>query len=86
MPPTVLLTGSSGLVGRVVRRRLEAGGHAVRPFDVAGIAGDESGGGDAPADRHVRLTLCGPGPSDTSAARRILDWHPTRSWPPPDVG
>ncbi|HEV2376475.1 MAG TPA: NAD(P)-dependent oxidoreductase [Streptosporangiaceae bacterium] len=32
-------------------------------------------------DGHVRLTLCGPGPFDTSAARQILGWTPTRTWP-----
>ena len=30
----------------------------------------------APPDGHVRLTLCGPGQFDTSAARRILGWTP----------
>lgn len=33
--PTVLLTGSAGLVGRVARPRLEAAGWTVRPFDRA---------------------------------------------------
>jgi UDP-glucose 4-epimerase len=32
-------------------------------------------------DGHVRLTLCGPGPFDTGAARQILGWAPTRGWP-----
>lgn len=35
---------------------------------------------DADVDRHVRLTLCGPGAFDTSAAERTLDWRPTRGW------
>lgn len=30
---------------------------------------------------HVRLTLCGPGPFDTSATRQILRWKPSRDWP-----
>lgn len=30
---------------------------------------------------HVRLTLCGPGPFDTTAARQILGWIPSRGWP-----
>jgi nucleoside-diphosphate-sugar epimerase len=32
-------------------------------------------------DGHIRLTLCGPGPFDTTAARRILGWAPGRGWP-----
>jgi UDP-glucose 4-epimerase len=32
-------------------------------------------------DGHVRLTLCGPGQFDTSAARQVLGWAPTRGWP-----
>jgi nucleoside-diphosphate-sugar epimerase len=32
---------------------------------------------------HVRLTLCGPGPFDTSAAQRVLGWTASRSWPVP---
>jgi nucleoside-diphosphate-sugar epimerase len=34
---------------------------------------------DVPA--HVRLTLCGYGPFDTSEAARILGWRPQRTWP-----
>jgi UDP-glucose 4-epimerase len=30
---------------------------------------------------HHRLTLCGPGPFDTSAATRLLGWTPTRIQP-----
>lgn len=30
---------------------------------------------------HVRMTLCGPGDFDTSVARDVLGWTPTRSWP-----
>lgn len=30
---------------------------------------------------HARVTVCGPGRFDTSAARRILGWQPTRGWP-----
>jgi len=30
---------------------------------------------------HVRLTLCGPGPFDTSAAASILGWRAQRTWP-----
>jgi UDP-glucose 4-epimerase len=29
---------------------------------------------------HVRLTLCGPGQFDTTAARQTLGWVPTRGW------
>lgn len=32
-------------------------------------------------DGHVRLTLCGPGRFDTSAARQVLGWSPVRGWP-----
>jgi nucleoside-diphosphate-sugar epimerase len=32
-------------------------------------------------DGHLRLTLCGPGPFDTSAARQVLGWAPSRGWP-----
>jgi len=39
-----------------------------------------------PFDGHARVTLCGPGPFDTSAARRVLGWQPTRSWPGPAGG
>jgi UDP-glucose 4-epimerase len=42
-------------------------------------AGAESAG-RYPAG-HVRLTLCGPGQFDTSAARRALGWTATRGWP-----
>jgi UDP-glucose 4-epimerase len=35
----------------------------------------------APPDGHVRLTLCGPGPFDSSAAQRVLGWTATRFWP-----
>jgi nucleoside-diphosphate-sugar epimerase len=34
---------------------------------------------DVPA--HSRLTLCGPGEFDTSAAARVLEWRPARNWP-----
>lgn len=30
---------------------------------------------------HHRLTLCGPGPFDTSRAADLLDWAATRGWP-----
>lgn len=30
---------------------------------------------------HVRLTLCGPGPFDTSRAAEVLGWRATRGWP-----
>lgn len=30
---------------------------------------------------HVRMTLCGPGPFDTSRARLLLGWQPRRGWP-----
>lgn len=35
-------------------------------------------------DGHHRLTLCGPGPFDTSAANALLGWKPSREWPQPD--
>jgi UDP-glucose 4-epimerase len=31
-------------------------------------------------DGHHRLTLCGPGPFDTSRAETILGWQATRTW------
>ena len=34
-----------------------------------------------PVDGHVRVTLCGPGPYDTSHARQVLGWEPTRDAP-----
>lgn len=34
-------------------------------------------------ERHVRLTLCGPGDYDTSAAARAIGWRATRGWPRP---
>jgi nucleoside-diphosphate-sugar epimerase len=34
-----------------------------------------------PVPGHHRMTLCGPGPFDTSLARQVLGWAPTRSWP-----
>ena len=30
---------------------------------------------------HVRLTLCGPGEFDTTAAERVLGWRARRGWP-----
>lgn len=30
---------------------------------------------------HIRLTLCGPGPFDTTATQHILGWTPSRGWP-----
>jgi hypothetical protein len=33
---------------------------------------------------HHRLTLCGPGPFDTSAANALLGWKACRGWPQPD--
>jgi UDP-glucose 4-epimerase len=35
---------------------------------------------------HVRLTLCGPGQFNTSAARQTLGWIPTRGWSQRDPG
>lgn len=36
---------------------------------------------------HHRMTLCGPGPFDTSRARRLLGWTARRRWPSPaDAG
>jgi UDP-glucose 4-epimerase len=32
---------------------------------------------------HHRLTLCGPGPFDTSAAKAELGWTASRAWPRP---
>ena len=34
-----------------------------------------------PLAGHLRLTLCGPGPFDTTATRQILGWTPSRGWP-----
>jgi len=36
---------------------------------------------EAPVEGHVRMTLCGPGPFDTSVALETLGWRPIRSWP-----
>jgi UDP-glucose 4-epimerase len=33
---------------------------------------------------HIRLTLCGPGQFNTSPARQILGWAPSRTWPSHD--
>jgi UDP-glucose 4-epimerase len=33
---------------------------------------------------HHRVTLCGPGQFDTSAAQALLDWHAERQWPAQD--
>jgi UDP-glucose 4-epimerase len=35
-------------------------------------------------NRHVRLTLCGPGQFDIGATRQILQWRPSRGWPSRD--
>lgn len=35
-------------------------------------------------DGHIRLTLCGPGQFDTTAARHFLGWTPGRGWPSHD--
>ena len=32
---------------------------------------------------HHRVTLCGPGPFDTTAATDLLGWRSTRNWPRP---
>ncbi|MEM8905903.1 MAG: NAD(P)-dependent oxidoreductase [Actinomycetota bacterium] len=32
---------------------------------------------------HVGLTLCGPGPFDTSTAEQVLGWRARRGWPEP---
>lgn len=37
---------------------------------------------DVDVGGHARLTLCGPGPFDTSRARLLLGWRPARGWPP----
>ena len=41
---------------------------------IAALAADVEG--------HARMLLCGPGEFDSSVARRLLGWTPTRSWPP----
>lgn len=33
------------------------------------------------AHGHHRVTLCGPGAFDTSAARELLNWRSKRGWP-----
>jgi uncharacterized protein YbjT (DUF2867 family) len=35
----------------------------------------------ADLDGHHRLTLCGPGPFDTTLATTTLGWTATRTWP-----
>jgi len=35
----------------------------------------------APLDGHLRAILCGPGEFDTTVAREVLGWRPTRDWP-----
>ena len=37
----------------------------------------------ADVEGHHRLTLCGPGPFDTSAAKALLGWKASRGWPRP---
>ena len=36
---------------------------------------------ETPVSGHRRMTICGPGPFDTSAARDLLGWAPQRTWP-----
>ena len=36
---------------------------------------------DVAVEGHHRVTLCGPGAFDTSAARALLGWSPRRTWP-----
>lgn len=36
---------------------------------------------EADVPLHVRLTLCGPGAFDTTAATKLLGWRPRRGWP-----
>lgn len=36
---------------------------------------------EAPLGGHHRVTLCGPGPFDTTLARRLLGWAPARVGP-----
>jgi NAD(P)-dependent dehydrogenase (short-subunit alcohol dehydrogenase family) len=35
----------------------------------------------AELEGHHRITICGPGPFDTSLAQRVLGWKATRGWP-----
>lgn len=35
----------------------------------------------ADIEGHHRVTLCGPGPFDTTAAAELLGWSATRDWP-----
>jgi hypothetical protein len=37
----------------------------------------------APVDGHHQLALCGPSPSDTTAAVNFLRWNTNRGWPEP---
>ena len=75
----MLVTGSSGQVGRAVLPALERHGWTVVPFErdaqpgafvhVDDVATAAVQSLHARVDGHVRVTLCGPGDFDTSAAR-----------------
>jgi hypothetical protein len=62
---------------RLVRRRLEMDGwvHIDDVVDAVLAALDR----DLP--RHTRAILSAAGPFDTSVARGVLGWTPTRTWP-----
>jgi hypothetical protein len=45
------------------------------------ILGDAGLGSISPEDAELGVTLCGPGPFDTSAAADLLGWRATCNWP-----
>jgi UDP-glucose 4-epimerase len=75
----VMVLGEAQLAG--MRPEQAERGAFVHVDDVATAVVRALGAELADADRHACMLLCGPGPFDTTPARRILGWHPTRTWP-----
>lgn len=75
--PTVVLRPVHILDDRELERIAEADlefGAFVHVADAATLAVT------TPLSGHHRVTLCGPGRFDTSRARNLLRWTPTRAW------
>lgn len=73
--PVMILTDQG--LGRVTEADAELGAFVHADDVAAAVLAALS----ARVGGHVRLTLCGPGPFDTSAARQVLGWEPRRGWP-----